>query len=238
MIARPIILHIESATNVCSVALSKGSDLIAIKESTDEKAHSAVLSLFIEEVLADTGLTVSALEAISVSKGPGSYTGLRIGVSVAKGLCYALDIPLIAVPTLQVLTNSYLETCNKENIPWQLRPMLDARRMEVYCALYNNFGIQQSEIEAIVIDDKSFEKELERGKVSFFGNGAAKCRDLITHPNAEFVDGILPSARFLIAPALEAFSSNTFENLAYFEPFYLKDFVATTPRKLEETLRR
>ena len=215
------IICIETATKSCSVALARDSHLVAVKEEVSENySHSEQLTVFIEQLLQQEGLKVSDLDAIAVSSGPGSYTGLRIGVSTAKGLCYASDVPLIAISTLgamvQAMKDKYPEA--------QLCPMLDARRMEVYCALYSKS--HASPVVAKIIDKYSFKEELEKGPILFFGDGAYKCQDLLVHANAYFELGVYPSAVNMISLAYEKFQNQDFEDIAYFEPFYLKDFVA------------
>ena len=216
-----LILSIETATKSCSIAIAKNGQLLASKEEVSEKySHSEQLTIFIDNLLKENSLTVADLDAIAISSGPGSYTGLRIGVSTAKGLCYALDIPLISVSTLeamaQLMTNKYPNKI--------LCPMIDARRMEVYCALFGtNY---QTEVEAKVIDKHSFARKLEHESLVFFGDGADKCQDVLIHPNAQFELGVYPSARGMIALAQQKFSEKQVEDVAYFEPFYLKDFVA------------
>ena len=215
------IICIETATKSCSVALARDSHLVAVKEEVSENySHSEQLTVFIEQLLQQEGLKVSDLDAIAVSSGPGSYTGLRIGVSTAKGLCYASDVPLIAVSTLSAMVQAM-----KDKYPEaQLCPMLDARRMEVYCALYSKS--QASPVVAKIIDKYSFKEELEKGPILFFGDGAYKCQGLLVHANAHFELGVYPSAVNMISLAYEKFQNQDFEDIAYFEPFYLKDFVA------------
>ncbi|MFL2570211.1 MAG: tRNA (adenosine(37)-N6)-threonylcarbamoyltransferase complex dimerization subunit type 1 TsaB [Flavobacteriales bacterium] len=215
------ILCIETATKSCSVSLAKDGHLMAVKEEVSEQySHSEQLTIFIEQLLQQEELKVSDLDAIAVSSGPGSYTGLRIGVSTAKGLCYASDVPLIAVSTLgamaQAMKDKYPET--------QLCPMLDARRMEVYCAFYSKS--QASPVVAKIIDQDSFAEELAQGPLLFFGDGADKCQDVLTHTNAYFELGVYPSAINMIPLAYDKFQNQDFEDVAYFEPFYLKDFLA------------
>ena len=214
------ILCIETATKSCSVALAKYGHLVAVKEEVSEKySHSEKLTVFIEQLLQQEGLKVSDLDAIAVSSGPGSYTGLRIGVSTAKGLCYASDVPLIALSTLDTMAQAM-----KDKYPEaQLCPMLDARRMEVYCALYSKS--QASPVVAKIIDQDSFAEELAKGSLLFFGDGADKCKDVLTHTNAHFELGVYPSATNMIPLAHEKFQNQVFEDVAYFEPFYLKDFL-------------
>ena len=214
------ILSIETATKSCSIALAKDEQLIDCFEEVSEKySHSEQLTVFIQDILAKYHLSTKDLEAIAISSGPGSYTGLRIGVSTAKGLCYALDIPLISISTLEAMAQLMVE----DYPDFILCPMIDARRMEVYCAF---FGKQQSLVSAMVIDADSFAKELEQSKILFFGDGADKCQDTLTHPNAHFELGIYPSARGMLKLAYTKFANKEFEDVAYYEPFYLKEFVA------------
>ncbi|MFC2129307.1 tRNA (adenosine(37)-N6)-threonylcarbamoyltransferase complex dimerization subunit type 1 TsaB, partial [Bacteroidota bacterium] len=228
----PRILHIETATNICSVALSEGEQLIAIRESDEDKSHGALLSLFMDEVLKEGGLKPEDIHAISVSKGPGSYTGLRIGVSATKGFGYALDIPVIGIDTLLALaigarSNPEVNKLIEQNIDLLLCALLDARRMEVYSGFYTLENSIFRDIAADVIDASSYEQILRTHPVVFFGNGAQKIKDIIRHSNAHFIDGVVPSAKNMILPSLSAFEKQKFENTAYFEPYYLKDFVAT-----------
>lgn len=225
------ILCIETATEICSVAIVSETTLLALCENHEGNAHASQLTGLIEAALEQAGLTLQQLNAIAVSKGPGSYTGLRVGVSTAKGLCYALDKPLLAIPTLQSLAAQFAETIESKEKDVYI-PMLDARRMEVYCAGYDQLLTEQRPTEAKIIDAASFTEELNNGTVYFFGNGAAKCQSTITHPNARFVAGMHCSAKGMHGLAVKAFSEKKFEDVAYFEPFYLKDFVGTTPKKL------
>jgi tRNA threonylcarbamoyladenosine biosynthesis protein TsaB len=229
----PLILHIETATTVCSVALSRDGRLLAEKELNGDYTHAENLTLFIEEVMKQAALPLSALDAIAVSKGPGSYTGLRIGVSTAKGLCYALDKPLIAINTLQAMVEgqrffsagSSLQT-PESGLLTLFCPMLDARRMEVYCAVYDKEGKEIYPTSADIIDENSFSDILKNFRIVFFGDGAAKCREILSkRPNAVFADDVFPSAKNMIAIAEQQFREKRFENVAYFEPYYLKDFV-------------
>jgi tRNA threonylcarbamoyladenosine biosynthesis protein TsaB len=225
------ILCIETATEICSVAVVSESGVLSLCENHEGNAHASRLTLLIDEAVKKAGLSLKQLDAIAVSKGPGSYTGLRVGVSTAKGLCYVLEKPLLAINTLQSLSqvflteNQILQTENRKLIP-----MLDARRMEVYCAVYDESLKELKPTEAKIIDEHSFSHELENGEVCFFGNGSAKCKTMITHPNAVFVDHIQCSAAGMQKLAMEAFDKKQFEDVAYFEPFYLKDFVGTTPK--------
>lgn len=226
-----VFLNIETATEICSVALSNGSEVIDYRENTEGKSHAALLTHFIDDILKKNNLKVRDLSAVAVSMGPGSYTGLRIGVSAAKGLCYGSSIPLIAVPTLQILANQVVHSATQLGISYRegdlLCPMIDARRLEVYTALFDIRAHFASEIKAEIINESSFASELSAHQVYFFGNGALKCKTLINHPHACFVDDIYPSARYMDRLVASRFLEKKFEDVAYFEPFYLKDFVAT-----------
>lgn len=228
------ILHIDTASRFCSVALSSGSELAGIRETSEKNAHARVTTVFIDELMKDAEVKPEELDAIAVSMGPGSYTGLRIGVSTAKGLCYALGKPLIAVSTLQSMAVGSIRTLENEEIPQPdmlFCPMIDARRMEVYSAIYNVEASLVREVQAEVIDENSFAKELANHKIIFSGDGAKKCKTLLSHQkNAIFREDIPVSAKFMIPIALEKFNNREFENTAYFEPFYLKEFVAGKPR--------
>jgi tRNA threonylcarbamoyladenosine biosynthesis protein TsaB len=221
----PIILSIETSTTNCSVSLSKqGETLVSKEDNNANYSHAESLHVFIEDVLKTANIKKSQIDAVAVSKGPGSYTGLRIGVSAAKGLCYALGIPLISISTLEAL--AYQVTCNDSAIV----PMLDARRMEVYAAIYDsNFNLIRG-IEAQVLDDNSFDVILNKGKVFFVGNGTEKTKSLITHKNAVFIDDKLPSANEMSMLAYAKYKIDDTEDVAYFEPFYLKDFIALKPK--------
>ncbi len=225
-----LLLGIETATKMCSVAISDGNNLLALKEEGGEYSHAEKLNGFIKECLTKAGITLKDIDAIAVSKGPGSYTGLRIGVSTAKGLCYSLNKPLISVDTLQALALKMQLEAIKTDL---YAPMIDARRMEVYTALYNAKNEMVSNVEAKIIDGNSFIEELKSNKVAFFGDGAEKCmRILDQNKNANFSKDVLPSAQFINQVALKKLSNNDFEDVAYFEPYYLKDFIATTAKKL------
>jgi len=224
------ILCIETATTICSVALLCEGSILAEKRSSEKNAHSAIVTLFIEDVLKEAGLEYTDIDAVAVSKGPGSYTGLRIGVSTAKGLCFALDIPLISVNTLHSMSKGMADILSEEDSSTLLCPMIDARRMEVYSAVYDIDGNEIRETKAEIIDNNSFSDYLVDRKVVFFGDGAAKCRNIITHPNAVFYDDINPSAKNMASIAKEKFKNKQFEDVAYFEPFYLKEFIAGIPR--------
>ena len=229
-----LILNIESATNTCSVALAMDGKLLALAENNKPRNHAEVITLYIQEVLHKTNISFSKLDAVAISKGPGSYTGLRIGVSTAKGLCYALNKPLIAINTLQAMVLALLQTANYKRQVANILfcPMLDARRMEVYCALFDANNSLVKETSAEIINEQSFANILKNNQVVFFGDGAAKCKTtLAKHPNAVFIDDVFPSAKNILTLSEAAFHNKQFEDTAYFEPFYLKDFRITTPNK-------
>ena len=214
------ILNIETATTNCSVSLSKDEDVLILKEDNHlNYSHAESLHVFISDVLKSAQIQPKDLDAIAVSKGPGSYTGLRIGVSAAKGLCYALEIPLISINTLQSLAHQL--HCDDGCII----SMLDARRMEVYSAIYDVNHQQIRDTEAQILDSNSFNDYLEVGNVHFIGNGVDKTKDVIKHPNAIFIDGKLPSANQMGTIAYYKYKKSDFEDVAYFEPFYLKEFI-------------
>lgn len=222
-----LILQIETATASCSVALSQNGNVIALKELNARNVHAEVITLYIEEVLKTAGFIYAQLDAVAVSSGPGSYTGLRIGVSTAKGLCYGLDKPLIAIETLEAMTDGLIASSAHSIAENTLFcPMIDARRMEVYTAVFNASGERVKETAAEIIDGDSFSDLLEKHQIIFFGDGAPKCRETITHVNAVFVNDFINSAAHLSKRASQKFEQKTFEDVAYFEPFYLKDFIA------------
>jgi tRNA threonylcarbamoyladenosine biosynthesis protein TsaB len=225
-----LLLGIETSTKICSVAISDDEKLLAIKEEGGAYSHAEKLTGFIQDVLAQSGKSLHEIDAIAVSKGPGSYTGLRIGVSAAKGLCYALGKPLISVSTLQAMAKNPSLIKEKTSL---LCPMIDARRMEVYTALYDKKNANIEDITAKIIDENSFSNYLKDNKVLFFGDGADKCKDVLSrNQNAIFTDSGLPSARYINEIAFDKLKKEAFEDVAYFEPYYLKDFIATTPKKL------
>ena len=221
-----IILNIETATKNCSVSIAENGELLVLKElNNGNYSHAEVLHPFIMAILKETNLTSKNIDAVAVSKGPGSYTGLRIGVSAAKGLCFALQKPLISIETLTSLSHAI--SIDKGFVV----PMLDARRMEVYAAVYNENNEQIRAIKAEIIDKNSFAEFLENSKVYFLGDGAHKCKEIITHKNAVFVDDKFPSAKEMSLLSYDKFKISDFENVAYFEPFYLKDFVVIPEKK-------
>lgn len=216
-----VILCLETSTTNCSVAIAVDGEIIALQEDNNNKySHAEKLHSFIDQVLAESGTLKSSLQAIAVSKGPGSYTGLRIGVSAAKGLCFAIDVPLIAIPTLEALAHQ----AEVEN--GCIIPMLDARRLEVYAAVFSSDNNQIRETKAEVLDENSYDDYLKTTKVCFIGDGVEKFKSLCKHKNAIFIDNKLPSAKQMGAIAELKYYANDFEDVAYFEPYYLKDFIA------------
>lgn len=214
------ILCIETATTNCSAAIGIAGKLIAFKEENDPNySHSERLHILIYEILLESGIPLAKLDAVAISKGPGSYTGLRIGVSAAKGLCFSLNIPLISVPTLTSLAY-------KVNQQGSIVTMLDARRMEVYSAVFNESKEQVEDTKALILDNTSYKALLEKGKVNFIGSGVEKFSKICNHPNAVFIGNELPSSREMLTLATRKFQNKEFEDVAYFEPYYLKDFMA------------
>lgn len=222
-----IILNIETSSTNCSVSVSDNGNVISLIEKDDEQySHSEKLHVFIKEALQNASLSFHDLDAIAISKGPGSYTGLRIGVSAAKGLCFSLDKPLISVNTLQALARQ------KKIDDGLIIPMLDARRMEVYSAVYNKQNAEIRTTEAEIITESSFRDFLDQGEVYLIGPGAEKCKGVIVHSNVRYSEEkLVPSAREMAYIAEEKYKISDFENVAYFEPYYLKDFVVTKPKK-------
>lgn len=224
-----IILNIETATTVCSVSVSRNDEIITYEEVNGGYTHAENLHVFIKEVMLQAGLEFKELDAVSVSKGPGSYTGLRIGVSAAKGLAYALGIPLIAVDTLQLMAQGVLFKTDEECV---LCPMIDARRMEVYCAVYNRSLENILPVEALIIDQESIQKFKTENKILFFGDGMAKCREVLqTIPGARFMEEIYPSSENMAKLVYKSYAEKRFEDVAYFEPYYLKEFLITSKKK-------
>lgn len=224
------IILIETSTALCSTALVQDGKIISSRESSEPRAQASLTAPFVKEMLDETGLKVSDCDAVCVSMGPGSYTGLRVGVSTAKGLCFGAGIPLLAIDTLQVLAaqaadeNLLPEGCST------IIPMVDARRMEVYSAVFGPDLKRRTDIQAVIVDAGSFAAELSAGPCLFIGDGADKCRSVLEGPNAFFAQ-CCPKATSMLRPALQAFEEKRFKSTAYFEPFYLKDFVATVSRK-------
>ncbi|MDZ7632945.1 MAG: tRNA (adenosine(37)-N6)-threonylcarbamoyltransferase complex dimerization subunit type 1 TsaB [Bacteroidales bacterium] len=228
-----MILCIETATGVCSAALCDDLRVIRVAEAPSGLSHAAQLTVIIQRLLEETGVKAVDLDAVAVSKGPGSYTGLRIGVSTAKGIAYGAGIPLLGINTLTAMFSGY-RTLHPADISsgTLLCPMIDARRMEVYNALFRADGTMVRETSADIIDNTSFKDILDKQKILFFGTGAGKCRSAISHPNAHFRDEFILSASYLHIPSVNALKNKQFEDVAYFEPYYLKEFIATIPRKL------
>lgn len=222
----PCIIYIETSTNVCSVAISQNSQLLFEKSSLEGPSHAALLGVFIEEALAVLEKRKQRPDAIAVSSGPGSYTGLRIGVSMAKGLCFGYGIPLIAVPTLDIIAAKAIRKIEDTGESLYCA-MLDARRMEVYAALYDRDMNQVRETQADIVTSETYQSFLKDRKVYFVGNGASKCKKIILSPNAIFPDQIDPLASDMILLAEKRYEAGDFQDTAYFEPFYLKEFVAT-----------
>ncbi|MEO2050981.1 MAG: tRNA (adenosine(37)-N6)-threonylcarbamoyltransferase complex dimerization subunit type 1 TsaB [Allomuricauda sp.] len=222
-----ILLNLETATTNCSVSISKDDQIIALKENNAENySHSEQLHIFIKEALQEASLSFSDIEAVSISKGPGSYTGLRIGVSAAKGLCFSLDVPLISIPTLESMARQVELQAGEIVIP-----VLDARRMEVYSCVYDADYQEIRETRAEIIDEGSFAEYASASKVYLIGSGAEKCRGVLEHPNFQFEETIVPSAREMAPLAFKKFQVKQFEDVAYFEPYYLKDFVIQSKKK-------
>lgn len=230
-----LILNIETSTEVCSVAIARDGSVIHSRQNLSGQHHAMLVTVYINELLVESNLTMEQLDAVAVSGGPGSYTGLRIGVSVAKGLCYASRLPMMAIISLEAMAHHVISSCKNFQYPETgntlFCPMIDARRMEVYTSFYDANGAQIRGIQADIIDHQSYLPYLENNTVFFFGNGAAKCRNTISHPHAIFIDGIITTAENMVFLAERDFKLQKFVDVAYYEPFYLKDFVATIPFK-------
>ena len=225
------ILHIETSTKVCSVAVTEDGAVLFEKVDKSGPSHAVQLGVFVDEAISYIDNHGIPFDAVAVSQGPGSYTGLRIGVSEAKGLCFGLKVPLISVPTLELLAcTTMFRNYFEEDVLYC--PMIDARRMEVYSAVYDNALNDVVPVGAYVIDEHTFSDLLDNRRIVFSGNGSTKCKDVIKHRNAIFVEGIVPLATDMLALAERAFRNGQFEDVAYFEPFYLKEFVASKPKKL------
>lgn len=223
-----LILNIETATHICSVSLSQNGETIAYKENSEDKTHAELLTVFISELFENSHLSIKNLSAVAISEGPGSYTGLRIGTSVAKGICFGLNIPLISISTLEAMAFGALDSKNTFDL---YCPMIDARRMEVYCSIFNSKRETQTAIEAKIIDEDFLKNELEHKSILFFGTGAEKCRTALRSKNAHFTDGVYISSKHMSKIAFEKYLNKKFVNLAYFEPFYLKEFQALKSEK-------
>jgi tRNA threonylcarbamoyladenosine biosynthesis protein TsaB len=230
-----LILNIETSSENCSVSIAENGIVFGSLQSSETKSHASILTVLIDELLLKHSVGFNQLNAIAVSKGPGSYTGLRIGVSVAKGLCYGANKPLIAINTLRSMVAGLKKdmTDFEDKFPDDavFCPMLDARRMEVYMATFAKSGEMLKSTSAEIMDETSFDEVLNKHQVIFFGSGADKCKGIIKHPNAVFIEGFQVKADYMALLAEESFRKSKFENVAYFEPFYLKDFVATLPKR-------
>ena len=226
------ILNIETSNDVCSVAISDNGQVIFNKEDHSGPNHAVKLGVYVDEALSFIDAHGISLEAVAVSCGPGSYTGLRIGVSMAKGICYGRDVKLISIPTLELMAVPVLLGEHPAEEDALIVPMLDARRMEVYAKVMDRALKEVRPIQADIVDAETYKEYLDRGTVYFFGNGAEKCMEVINHPNARLVKGIEPLAKNMAPLAEKRFVEGKFEDVAYFVPFYLKDFVAKMPKKL------
>ena len=220
------IIIIETSTALTSVALAENGEITAYKESTQMREQAALTAPFVQEILTEKGLGVKDCSAVCVAKGPGSYTGLRVGVSTAKGLCFGAGIPLMAVGTLDTLVYQAIDSGLLPEGCKYIVPMIDARRMEVYTAVFTTDGKQVTETEPRVIDANSFDKYLTEGPVLFIGDGAGKCAEILVNSNAHFCQ-CAPKASSMLRPALQKFDTGEFEDVAYFEPFYLKQYIPT-----------
>ena len=226
------ILNIETSTDVCSVAISDNGQVVFNKEDHSGPNHAVKLGVYVDEALSFIDAHGISLEAVAVSCGPGSYTGLRIGVSMAKGICYGRDVKLISIPTLELMAVPVLLGEHPAEEDALIVPMLDARRMEVYAKVMDRALKEVRPIQADIVDAETYKEYLDRGTVYFFGNGAEKCMEVINHPNARLVKGIEPLAKNMAPLAEKRFVEGKFEDVAYFVPFYLKDFVAKESKKL------
>ena len=223
------IVLIESSTALCSVALAIDGKCVSYRQSDAPRAHASLTAPFVSEVLEEAGLKIKDCDAVALSSGPGSYTGLRVGSSTAKGLCFACGLPLISVSTLEVLVRQAINAGAAEECSY-IVPMIDARRMEVYSCIYSPSGEKLSEVEAVIVQEDSYAKQLAQGKVLFVGDGADKCRPVLTSDNALFMQ-TEPKASAMAGLAQSAYEQQRFENCAYFEPFYLKQFTPTVSKK-------
>ncbi len=224
------IILIETSTSLCSTAIAEDGRIVSERVSGEPRAHASKTALFVSGMLSEKGLKVADCDAVAVSKGPGSYTGLRVGVSTAKGLCFGAGIPMISVGTLDTLVWQALDGNMLPEGCRHVIPMIDARRMEVYTGIFTPDGMQVSPTVARIIDADSFREQLDEGPVLFIGDGADKCRGILTSPNARFIQ-CCPKASSMMHPAMKALTSKKFEDVAYFEPFYLKEFITTVSKK-------
>jgi tRNA threonylcarbamoyladenosine biosynthesis protein TsaB len=229
-----MILCLETATNLCSVALCNNNGVVSLKESNESKSHASLLTVLIDKILKEQAIKAEDLDAIAVSKGPGSYTGLRIGVSVAKGIAYASSIPLLGIDTTLSMFWGFIKLYGEyefHNCDVLYCPMIDARRMEVYYAIYNSIGEAKKEVSAAIIDRDFFRSVPENVKIVLFGDGATKLKEIFSQKNVFIDDRFKFSASNMYIPSIKSFGDHRFEDVAYFEPFYLKDFITTKPRK-------
>lgn len=228
------ILNIETATDVCSVVLSRGDKILSIRESCEGRSHASLLSVFINELFVESGLQPDDLDAVAVNMGPGSYTGLRIGVSTAKGICYGINKPLIAIPGLESMCSGMINKLLSEKVNFKetvFLPMIDARRMEVYTAFYNSDLTLREDTHASIIQHDSFDELANDRKLTLFGSGADKLVSVLNHVNIQIIPGFKLSALHMVPLAIEKFGKNQFEDVAYFEPNYLKEFITTKSKK-------
>jgi tRNA threonylcarbamoyladenosine biosynthesis protein TsaB len=229
-----MIVCLETSTNICSVALCNSLGVVAVRESSENKSHASQLTIFIQELLAQEGLMAADLDAVAVSKGPGSYTGLRIGVSTAKGIAYAASIPLIGVETVLSMYYGIDDTIRRKYRTDETSlfiPVIDARRMEVYYSILTSEGRIVKGISAEIIDDGTFSNIPDSVRLLIFGDGASKIKQVIKRANVEFADEFRMTAGYMYEPAYKSLREKRFEDIAYFEPFYLKDFITSRPKK-------
>jgi len=231
-----LILCLETSTEVCSVSIVDNGKVVDFREDITGQNHSRLLTVFVDELLKANHLVATDFDAVAVSEGPGSYTGLRIGVSAAKGICYGAEIPLIGLSPLETMASEVIHNAEKYGLQVQSNdlfiPMIDARRMEVYTAVYNAQGKEVSQVEAKIIEGNSFDELISGSRLIVFGNGADKCKQVLQSPKIYFVDGVFTSSRNMATLSQTKFSSNDFVDVAYFEPFYLKEFIATVPKNM------
>ena len=227
----PRLLLIETSTSLCSTALAEDGRIVCSRRSTEPRAHASLTAVFVKEMLEESGWTVRELDAVAVSAGPGSYTGLRVGSSTAKGLCFGGQLPLIAVSTLDILARQAIEAGLPEGCK-AILPMVDARRMEVYTAVYSPEGIRQTDISPVILDENSFADLFASGPVAVIGDAAEKFAPLRATADGSVFMQCCPEASAMLVPAMRKYEKKEFEDTAYFEPFYLKQFIATTPKKL------